>query len=150
MLEHKELLEPGTWKITGEFTDKEGLTFSIEGKVEVKPRPESTLMEWTIKLQNDAGTTLYKTYHVDPFPEGEFTTKWKGEIEQLGKFTGNITMMKESIVITYTSENGELSGMDNLIKIDNKKYRYKGSLLESDGILESWAAQIQKQMQEGI
>jgi len=148
-MEHTIFNTGGIWKGEGEIGDDKGDRIPVKIAIDCTADSVGWKAEWTIEIQGENKKILNRTYKITPYSAGTLTSTWKGDIHEIGEFSGNLTVLRDSIVLTSEYGNGKYQAMENFIKEDEKKYRYKATFMKDDEISETWTAELIKIARQG-
>ena len=93
------------------------------------------LLETPVRFEN--------RYEITPF-ENDFTN-WKSFNPALGTLLGKFALIEDTIISTYTSEDGTYLGVESMIKVSESQYSCKGFAFKNNSKLSSWAVTLTKE-----
>ncbi len=142
---HTFLMEEGYWMATGEYFDQFGNAVPVEGSARVIHGKELWKSLGVMRLN---GQEIENNYDIRPFEEGKDYTGWTSS-NPLGKLTGLFVIVDDSIISTISSEDGQISGIEYLVKVSDYHYRSRGFIFKNGEKVSSWAAELVRKV-EGL
>lgn len=140
---HTFLFEEGYWSVEGEYTGPDGNPVPLAGSAKIVHSEGLWRSQGVMRLtQEGKELDILNDYEIAPFSEGKGFTPWRAENPVLGRLTGLFVVVDDSIISTIASEDGEVSGIEYLLKVSDGMYRSRGFILRGDEILSSWAAEL--------
>jgi hypothetical protein len=141
---HTYLFETGHWKAIGTYFDENGYPLGVVGESSL----EITDKVWTLKrymeLQLHEPVKIFNKYYIKPFEDQKDYTTWISENPALGKLKGHFTIVNDSILSLYQSENGKYSGSEVLLYIDEDHYQNWGAAFEEKRKMSSWEVMLER------
>jgi len=141
-IRHTFLMEEGYWMATGEFFDQFGNAIPVEGSARVTHGKELWRSQGVMKLDGQGGQEIENNYEIRPFEEGKDYTGWTATNPALGKLTGLFVIVDDSIISTISSEDGQISGIEYMVKVSDYHYRSRGFIFRNGEKVSSWAAEL--------
>lgn len=141
-MKHTFLLMEGIWIAKGTFYDENNNIIQVEGSTKITHKKELWLNEGYMKLMLDNPIEMQNRYEIIPFDK-DFTS-WQSYNPALGTLIGKFMVVEDTIISTYTTENGEYSGSECLIKINDNLYSTKGFAFKGNSKLSSWSVELSK------
>src|SRR3972149_5195449 len=139
-IRHTFLMEEGYWMAAGEFFDHNGNSIPVEGSARVTHGKELWRSQGVMRL--DGQTEIENNYEIRPFEEGKDYTGWTSSHPALGKLTGLFVIVDDSIISTISSEDGQISGIEYMVKVSDYHYRSRGFIFRNGEKVSSWAAEL--------
>jgi len=139
---HTFLFLEGTWIAKGNYFDKKNNITRAEGSTTITHQNKLWVNEGRMILMLDKPIELQNRYEIMPF-ENDFTS-WKSYNPALGTLIGKFMVVEDTIISTYSTENGEYSGSECLIKISDTLYKAKGFAFKVESKLSSWSVELSK------
>ena len=84
-------------------------------------------------------------YEIEPLNQGLETTIWETQHARLGLIIGNLVVLDETIIMSYTAEGGHFSGTESLYQLDADRYKSWGVMWQGDQKVSSWQASVIRQ-----
>ncbi|HEY4706176.1 MAG TPA: hypothetical protein VII64_01870 [Thermodesulfobacteriota bacterium] len=138
-IRHTFLMEEGYWMATGEFFDQFGEAIPVEGSARVTHGKEFWRSQGVMRLN---GQEIENNYEIRPFEEGKDYTGWTATNPALGKLTGLFVIVDDSIISTISSEDGQISGIEYMVRVSDYHYRSRGFIFRNGEKVSSWAAEL--------
>ncbi len=95
-----------------------------------------------MELQSEQPFRFENRYEIVPF-SNDFTS-WKSFNPALGTLQGKFSIVDDTIMSIYISEDGQYSGVECLSKVSNTQYLCKGFAFNGNQKLSSWAVIMEK------
>ena len=139
------LFDEATWRAEGCFIDADGTADSASGVTEVRHGTDVWTIEGEMKVESDEiGEPIRNVYRVRPFTGEDSATSWTSENPRLGRLEGTFSVVADSIVSVYGSEEGEARGTECLRRVDPHTYEARGTLTIADERVTSWALTLER------
>lgn len=84
----------------------------------------------------------HNRYDIAPFSPGARSTHWNSENPALGPLRGRFVLAGDAILSFYASPTGRYRGFECIQRRDDARYSVRGTLLEEDKVLSSWALEL--------
>lgn len=143
-MKHTLFVQPGSWAASGRFLDENEAEIPIVGSAEIIHHEEQWVNRSTMRLLTDPPVDLANQYEIHPLPAGSATTPWSSFNPSLGRMLGSFSLVGDSILSTYRSEDGAYSGAECLLQEDADTYRVWGVLFKEGTKLSSWEAVMKR------
>lgn len=142
---HTFLFEEGVWEADGTYTDEEGSSVKARGRTEVRHEEERWTNEGEITVLTDPPTTLENRYAF-PRPRREAVNlPWASENPSLGRLTGAFVVEERILLSSYRNEDGTVTGVEALVKIEADHYESAGALFRQGRRMGSWRFVLRRQ-----
>ena len=142
-MQHTYLLEPGRWVASGVHIDALGTPRPLSGATDVLHDSEGWCVSGFLPLDELAELAGRNSCHIAPLSGGESETQWRAETI-LGRLTGILLLVKDSILSTGQSEDGAYVVSEWLQRIDADRYVNRGILLRRGERQFSWAVELER------
>lgn len=139
-MEHTYLFKEGMWMVRGTYFDVHNNKIPVEGKTTVTHPAGAWIKEGYMKLLDGSGHEIKNRYEITPF-KGDYTN-WKSSNPVLGTLHGKYMVVGDTILSTFTSENGEYHGIESNVKVSDNIYKCRGFTFGSSNKLSSWATEL--------
>lgn len=143
-MKHTFFVQPGSWTASGRFLDEKEVEISIIGSAEIVHHEDTWVNRSTMRLLADPPVALANHYEIQPLGAGSSTTTWSSLNPSLGRVLGSFSLVGDSILSTYRSEDGAYSGAECFLQQDADTYRVWGVLFKGGTKLSSWEAVLQR------
>jgi hypothetical protein len=140
---HTFLFEPGRWRAKGHYWDDEGKIVPLEGESRVEHGGGAWTLAGQMKLYGQQ-LEIVNNYAIVPFAEGRRTTTWQAHNPALGRMIGSFTVIADTILSAFTSEDGRFHGSEALIMQSPMHYLSRGVLMKGAAIVSTWSVALQK------
>ena len=84
----------------------------------------------------------HNRYEIAPFSPGSRSTHWSANNPAVGALRGRFVLAGDAILSFYASPTGRYRGFECLQQRDPTRYSVRGTLLEEDKVLSSWALEL--------
>ncbi len=143
-MNHSYILEEGNWKASGLYFDPEGNQFEVYGETTIKHLRDEWVLDGFMELKLADPARFFNKYSITPLPVDKDYTGWSSENPALGKLIGRFMIIGDTILSTYSSENGAYSGAESLLLIDENTYHNRGFAFNGDDKLSSWTVTLKR------
>ena len=141
---HTFLFQEAHWEAEGVYLDREGNEAPARGMTRVCHVEEEWSVEGEMLVGQDDPVVIRNVYTLEPWPGGEDSSPWESVNPELGLLFGMITVVGDTILSRFVSEDGEYSGMESLRMIDETTYENRGALFKRDRKISSWSMELKK------
>ena len=142
-MKHTLFFHEGTWEARGLYTDAAGEVMPLQGKSEITHVDGIWVNESYMDVE-DQESRISNRYEITPFAEGRDYTSWKSVNPAIGDLSGMFMLVGDSILSTFSSENGEYFGFEYLQKVDDTTYRNRGFAFFNNQKLSSWEVELKR------
>ena len=97
-----------------------------------------------MELAFDTPVKFTNRYSIEPIALGKDFTFWSSTNPALGTLLGKFMIIGDTILSSYTSEDGQYSGSESLIFVDKKTYKNRGFVFHNKKKLSSWKVDLSK------
>lgn len=140
---HTFLFQPGEWKAEGTFVSRRGRPSPAFGRTMIVHRDTAWVSEGFMLIRSDEGEDeIRNSYWIRPFTESEGFTTWRSENPALGSLEGSFSVVGDTILSIYRSEDGSVTGTESLRRVRRDRYQVRGALVGRIGRLSSWAVTL--------
>jgi hypothetical protein len=108
----------------------------------VRHEPNRWLFEAVQRLRGDPARVQHNRYEIVPFSPGALSTHWTALNPALGALRGRFVIAGDAILSFYASPNGRYRGFECIQQRDRARYSVRGSLLEEDKLMSTWALEL--------
>lgn len=143
-MKHTFLFEQGKWIASGVYYDEHNNEIQIEGQTVITHGGTYWVNDGYMKLLLSEPIEYLNRYEIVPFVGDSWITSWQSDNPALGRLKGVFTIVKDSIISKYESEDKRYSGCEYLLKIDDKTYENRGVVFKGNDQLSSWAVQLKR------
>ena len=148
-MRHTYIFEEGVWTACGIYINDAGVGVDVRGRSVVVHQDELWVIELNMTLlpveDREYRNLDFKTvYEVKPIVCETDATDWITYNQSMGRLSGKITVVHDSILSMYHTTNGMIRGMESLLKISNDRYHCRGALFERGRRTSSWFLQFER------
>jgi hypothetical protein len=143
-MKHTFFVQEGSWAASGRLLDEKESEIPIVGSASITHYDERWVNRSTMRLLTDPPMELANEYEIRPLAPGNASTPWSSFNPSLGRMSGFFTLLGDSILSTYRSEDGAYSGAECLLQEDADTYRVWGVLFKEGEKLSSWEAVLKR------
>jgi hypothetical protein len=143
-MNHTFLLSQGRWSGSGMFTDENGSSSPAEAEVTITHMDDLWLNEGSMKVLGEKTSVFINRYEIVPLPAGSLTTTWKSTNPVIGVLYGIFSIVGDSILSAFCSDDGSYSGMEFFKRISTDAYENRGILLHEGLRISSWELDLTK------
>lgn len=108
----------------------------------MRHEPNRWLFEAVQRLRGDPARVQHNRYEIVPFSPGARSTHWTALNPAIGALRGRFVVAGDAILSFYASPTGRYRGFESIQQRDRVRYSVRGSLLEEDKLLSSWALEL--------
>jgi hypothetical protein len=95
-----------------------------------------------LRLRGNRPALQHNRYEIEPFSPGARSTHWTSNNPALGALRGRFVLAGDAILSFYASPTGRYRGFECLLQRDERRYSVRGTLLEEDKVISSWALEL--------
>jgi hypothetical protein len=110
----------------------------------VKHEVSRWLFEAVLRLRGDPTRVQHNRYDIVPFSAGARSTHWTSNNPAVGALRGRFVIAGDAILSFYGSPTGRYRGFECLQQRDQTRYAVRGSLLEEDKVISTWAIELSR------
>jgi hypothetical protein len=114
----------------------------VSGENAVRHEPRRWLFEAVLRLRGDPTRVQHNRYEITPFLPGARSTHWSCNNPAVGVLHGRFVLAGDAILSFYASPTGRYRGFECLQQRDPARYSVRGSLLEEDKVISTWAIEL--------
>lgn len=141
-MEHTFLFSEGTWASKGLYYDEFSNPVPVSGQSIIKHKDNVWTNEGYMVLELNNPIRFDNRYEYTQ-TEKDFTG-WTSFNPALGTLQGKFTFIDDTIISTYISDNGQYSGVECMVKINDTTYTSKGFAFNGSEKLSSWSVVLKK------
>ncbi|OGA77391.1 MAG: hypothetical protein A3G81_09770 [Betaproteobacteria bacterium RIFCSPLOWO2_12_FULL_65_14] len=139
---HTFLFEEGTWRAQGEYRDAGGNAAPVDGETSIRHEEARWLFEGVLRVRGERPALHHNRYEIAPFSPGARSTHWSSNNPAVGALRGRFVLAGDAILSFYASPTGRYRGFECIQRRDETRYSVRGTLLEEDKVLSSWALEL--------
>lgn len=98
--------------------------------------------EGVLRLRGERPALQHARYDIEPFSPGARATHWTCNNPVLGALRGRFVVAGDAILSFYASPTGRYRGFECLLQRDERRYSVRGTLLEEDKVMSTWALEL--------
>ena len=114
----------------------------LVGENTVRHEPNRWLFEAVQRLRGDPARVQHNRYEIVPFSPGARSTHWTALNPAIGALRGRFILAGDAILSSYASPTGRYRGLECIQQRDDSRYSVRGSLLEEDKVISTWALEL--------
>lgn len=141
---HTYLFESGKWNAIGTYFDENGIPVNVIGESSMEIQQKQWILKGFMEIQLEEPVKIFNSYHIKPFDKDKDYTYWVSENPALGKLMGRFTVVNDTIISQYHSEDRKYSGTEILLFIDDDQYQNWGVVYEDDRKMSSWEVMLER------
>lgn len=145
-MEHSFLLREGVWRATGTFWDATGSAAQVEGETRIVHADGQWTCEGVMRIAGSGQGETRTRYEVTPFAPGGRAAHWTSHSHAFGALRGRFVVAGDAILSFYASATGRYRGFECIQRIGDAHYRARGTLVEDDRILSTWAVELKSRI----
>ena len=126
----------------GVYSDAGGTRFAVTGDNAVRHEPGRWLFEAVLRLRGDPTHVQHNRYEIEPFSPGGRSTHWSSNNAALGGLRGRFVLAGDAILSFYASPTARYRGFESIQQRDPARYCVRGTLMEEDKVLSTWALEL--------
>ncbi len=136
---HTYLFTPGKWSAFGAYWDEAGTEAAARGETTISHADDFWFLQGVVDVAAGPPVSFAHQYEITPFMDNFPSTVWVTHNESIGKMGGVFTVVQESILSNFNSEDNQYSGFEVFVRIDKNTYRNEGVFFKGRRRLSSWA-----------
>lgn len=95
-----------------------------------------------LRLRGDPTRVTHNRYEIEPFSDGARSTHWSSSNPAIGSLRGRFVLAGDAILSFYSSPSGRYRGFECLQQKDERRYTARGSMLDEDKLISTWALEL--------
>jgi hypothetical protein len=95
-----------------------------------------------LRVRGERPALHHNRYEIVPFSPGARSTHWSSNHPAVGALRGRFVLAGDAILSFYASSTGRYRGFECIQQRDDTRYSARGTLLEEDKVLSSWALEL--------
>jgi len=135
-------LKEGNWRAEGEYRDASGRAAPVSGETVIRHEEKRWLFEGVLRVKGDRPALHHNRYEIEPFSPGARSTHWSSTNPAIGALRGRFVLSGDAILSFYSSPTGKYRGFECLQQRDASRYSARGTLLEEDKVISTWALEL--------
>jgi hypothetical protein len=135
-------LKEGNWRAEGEYRDASGRAAPVSGETVIRHEEKRWLFEGVLRVKGDRPALHHNRYEIEPFSPGARSTHWSSTNPAIGALRGRFVLSGDAILSFYSSPTGKYRGFECLQQRDAGRYSARGTLLEEDKVISTWALEL--------
>jgi hypothetical protein len=124
------------------YSDAGGSKLAVAGENAVRHQTGRWLFEAVLRLAGDPARVQHNRYDIEPFSPGGRSTHWSSNNAALGVLHGRFVLAGDAILSFYSSPTGRYRGFECIQQRSRARYSVRGTLLEEDKVLSTWALEL--------
>jgi hypothetical protein len=89
-----------------------------------------------LRLRGERPALQHSRYEIEPFSDGARSTHWTSNNPALGALRGRFVLAGDAIL------SWRYRGFECLLQRDERRYSARGTLLEEDKVMSTWALEL--------
>jgi len=142
MIYHTFLFNENIWIANGVYIDERGNYHPVAGQSVITHAADRWVNDSCMHLEGNQAVEFRTRYEIEPLERNQEMTAWRSENPALGKMAGRFIIVDDSILSAFASADGVFQGTEYLRLIDDDLYWNRGSLLQGDRKVSSWAVEL--------
>jgi len=142
-LAHSFLFREGVWHASGTYWNAAGVASPVTGETHVAHAAGLWSCDGVMRVAGAARAETRSRYEVTPFAPGSHSTHWISHSQAYGELRGRFVLVGDTILSFYASASGRYRGFECIQQIDATHYRARGTLVEEDRVLATWAVELE-------
>jgi hypothetical protein len=140
---HPYLASEGVWRAKGVYTDVKNRSLDATGRCRMIHGHGVWQLHSTMSVEQPQGVREFSLrYEIVPLGGGKTHTHWTSHNSSLGHLVGEMTLVGDAILSSFTSESKRYRGFEFLLLVQELGYVNRGVLFEGDKRLSSWQMSI--------
>ena len=135
-------MKEGSWRAEGEYRDAGGRAAPVTGETTIRHEEKRWLFEGVLRVKGDRPALHHNRYEIEPFSPGARSTHWSSINPAIGALRGRFVLSGDAILSFYSSPTGKYRGFECIQQRDAGRYSARGTLLEEDKVLSTWALEL--------
>ena len=144
MIYHTFLYDENIWIAKGVYIDAQGKYQPVAGQSAITHQGEIWVNDSCMHLEGNPTVEFRNRYEIEPMERNQEITTWRSENPALGRMSGKFIIVDDSIMSIFSSADGVFQGTEYLRLIDDDLYWNRGSLLQGDKKVSSWAVELRR------
>jgi hypothetical protein len=106
----------------------------VAGETSIRHETGRWIFEAVQRMRGDPARVHHNRYDIEPLADGSRSTHW----------TSNNPAVGDAILSSYASPTGRYRGFECLQQRDERHYSARGTLLEEDKVISTWAVELER------
>jgi hypothetical protein len=141
---HTFLFDEAAWTARGHFTDAEGFARAVDGSADIAHGADTWTNRSVMRLLSDPPVAFASDYRITPFAPGAPATAWESHTPTMGRMLGRFAVVGDSILSTFTSEDGSHAGAESLQMVEADRYLGRGVLYRNGDFFSAWVVELRR------
>ena len=141
-MRHTFLFEEGIWKAQGIYVDGTNTPLGAEGSITITHAENLWINEGSLYLLLATPIEFRNRYEIIPFREGRDHTSWTSLNPVIGKLSGKIVVVDDSLISSYESEDRHYTGAEYLLQVSEGVYKNKGFAFKDEELMALWSVEL--------
>ncbi len=141
---HSYLLPGRPWKASGSYYDENGRAFELIGQSQATQTGGEWVLNASMEVLFETPVRFSNRYSIH-LTDAEHTLSWTSFNPALGQLSGTFSIIGNSIISIYSSENGTYSGSETLMQIDPTTYHNVGVAFHNGVRMSAWTALLKSE-----
>jgi hypothetical protein len=120
----------------------------VSGDTTIRHEEKRWLFEGVLRVKCERPALHHNRYEIEPFAPGSRSTHWTSVNPAVGALHGRFVLAGDAILSFYSSPTGRYRGFECLQQRDTGRYVARGSFLDEDKVLSTWAMELTKKGSE--
>lgn len=136
-MKHTFLFEEGRWQARGTLSTAGGGDEEVCGVTTIRHTAEAWLMEARMGSYENR-------YRIEPFAPERPWTPWSSRSPAAGRVRGRFSVVDDSILSMFTSDDGRFAGFEYLRRISDDCYECRGSFFKGPHRVSAWTVRLSR------
>ncbi|RCX28103.1 hypothetical protein [Thioalbus denitrificans] len=141
-MQHTFLFEEAVWSAEGNYHSGSGAEVALEGESRVEHEPGLWIVNTVMQVRDQPSQSVSSRYEIVPMRPGGSSTRWRMENPTVGRVEGKYVVVEDTLLSLYRSPDGRHSGTECLVRLDERRYLNRGTLLRAGQLVSSWAVEL--------
>jgi len=145
-MEHTFLFEQGEWTANGNYSDEKNRRLPATGTSKITHAENHWIHQSSLTMFSLTGLVAVENrYVVKPFDEGKECTRFRAENPGLGRLSGSIVVVGDSVLAVSSSDDGSIAAVEYFRRLSDTLYENRGFLLKRDEKVSSWDLELHRE-----
>lgn len=145
-MDHTFLFEEGEWTANGNYSDEKNRRLPATGTAKITHAANQWIHQSSLTMLSLTGlVAIENRYVITPFEEGSECTRFRGENPGLGRLSGNLAIVGDSVLAVSSSDDSSIGAVEYFRRLSDTVYENRGFLLKRDEKVGSWDLELHRE-----
>jgi hypothetical protein len=143
-MKHTCIFEEARWSAEVVYIDAEGKHSKVVMRTAVEHGQDLWHLDVNMRVLTEPVQEFVNRYDISPWSDTSRPTTWTSDSSVLGSMAGRFSVVGETILSEFKTEDGVCAGFECLVEMDESTYIAAGMLLNQGDIAGSWQVTLNR------